>query len=448
MRTKLGRLAGGFAILLAICVLVVLGATLQFAHGNRICKGVSVSGIDLGGLNKYEASAKVQAWAIARAHRSMTLTAMDRRWAGTPASLGIRVDWQSAVHKAFLVGRQGPWLNSVLCILTRTGEGKTIVPELLVDRNRLRRTLRKVARVVNVSHTDARMHVIDSQITITQDSCGLRLDEKAAENVVFKAAALGQNVAHLLVLSDPPDVTARDAGGIDTRLASFTTSFNPGKRGRTHNLTLAARSINGVLIKPGQIFSYNDHVGPRLETRGFQMAQVYVKGKLEDGIGGGVCQVSSTLYNAALLAGLKIRERSPHCQVVPYVSPGRDATVAYGHRDFRFENSGSGTIGITSSVHGAHLTIDIYGAASDKKQVKVYVGSIRRIGAGNKTVSDGTLTEGARRLVEKGADGCVAVVYRSITEPDGKKSVETIRSKYAPQKAVVAVGATAKASAD
>ena len=430
--------------MLAICALVVLGVTLEFAHSNRICKGVSVSGIDLGGLTKDQAYAKVQSWASSRAHTSMTLTAMDRRWAGTLASLGIRLDWQNAVHQAFQVGRQGPWLNSAVCILSRTGEGKRIVPKLLIDRHSLRKTLRKVARTVDVPHKDARIRIIDSQIVISQDSCGMKLDEKAAETAVFRAVLLGQNVAQLPVVQDPPDVSARDAAGIDSHLASYTTSFNPGKAGRTHNLTLAARSINGVLLKPGQVFSYNSLVGPRLEARGFQMAQVYIKGKLEDGIGGGVCQVSSTLFNAVLLAGLKIRERSPHSQVVPYVAPGRDATVAYGHRDFRFENSGSGPIGVVSSVHGARLTVDIYGSASDRKEVKLYLGRVKRTEAGSQAVVDASLACGARRLVEKGSGGCEAVLYRSISQPDGKAAVESFRSKYKPQKAVFAVGPAAR----
>lgn len=448
MRTKTGRLAGALAIAVAVCALLALALTLRFVHGNTICKGVSISGIDLSGVTKAEAATRVRSWASEQAHRAITLTAMDRRWAGTSASLGIRLDWQNAVDRAFLVGRRGPWLNSAVCVLTRAGKGKRIVPKLLVDKARLGRTLSKVARAVNAPHKDARIRIVDSQIEITQDSCGVKLDKEAARGIVLRAAALGQNLAQLPVVPDPPDVTARDAAGIDAHLSGYTTSFNRGKVGRTHNLTLAARCIDGVVLKPGQVFSCNNVVGPRLAGRGFQLAQVYIKGKLEDGLGGGVCQVSSTLFNAVLLAGLKIKERSPHSQTVPYVSPGRDATVAYGQRDFRFENSNAAPIGIVSSVKGSRLTINIYGSGSDKKQVRLYMGPIKRTIAGSKTLVDATLAEGARRVVEKGAGGCEAVLYREITAPDGSKAVDTMRSKYAPQKAVIAVGKAARATAE
>jgi vancomycin resistance protein YoaR len=176
------------------------------------------------------------------------------------------------------------------------------------------------------------------------------------------------------------------------------------------------------------------------------MAQVYIRGELVDGIGGGVCQVSSTLFNAVLLAGLKIVERNAHPETVPYVPPGRDATVAYGFKDFRFSNSNSQPIGIVTTVGGSHLTVHVYGSAEDKKQVKVYSGSLRRVAAGSKTVVDGKLAPGARRVVEKGVGGASVVLYRKMAGPDGRDIVNAFRSRYAPHKAVVAVGASPAAT--
>jgi vancomycin resistance protein YoaR len=444
LRTKLARFAAGLGIGMVVCLLVVLVLMLQFRSGSTICRGVSVSGIDLSGLTKAQASPIVQAWASKRAFRNVHLTAMDRRWSGTLASLGMRLDWRDAIERAFLVGRKDFSPNSAICALTRCGAGKSIVPQLLVDRGRLERTLRKVSRAVNAPHKDARVCIVDSRLQIVQDSCGLQLDEKAAVGIVSQAVRMGQNLVRLPVVPDPPDVTAQDAAGIDTLLASYTTPFNRGKVGRTHNLTLAARCIDGAVLRPRQVFSVNDAVGPRLAGRGFQMAQVYIKGKLEDGIGGGVCQVSSTLFNAVLLAGLTIKERSPHSQVVPYVSPGRDATVAYGLRDFRFENSDMSPIGVVAYVKGSRLTVQIYGAATEKKEVKLYTNVVKRMVAGSETVVDSSLPEGKTQVVEKGARGLEVVLYRKLKMPDGTDAVQTIRSRYAPQKAVVAVGPSAE----
>lgn len=447
MRSRLGRFAARLALVVVTCLLIVLAMTLQFGGTDEICCGVSVSRIDLGGMTKDTAAQALRAWAVEQAGRGITLTAMDRRWSATLAGLGFRVDWSDAAVRAFAVGRSGSFLNRAVCVLTSRGRGKHIVPKLLADRARFARTLSKANKAVGAPHKDARIRIVDSVITIEQDSCGTMLDEKASVGVVSRAMRMGQNVVRLPVVPDPPEVTASDAASIDTLLSSFTTSFSVAKRGRTHNLTLAARAIDGIVLKPRQVFSVNNTVGPRLVGRGFQIAQIYIKGKLEDGIGGGVCQVSSTLFNAVLLAGLAIRERGPHSQIVPYVSPGRDATVAYGLRDFRFANSNASPVGIVAHVKGSRLTVYIFGAAADKKQVKLYTSIVKRVPAGSKTVVDDSLPEGAKQLVEKGASGLEVVLYRKITMPDGQDAVETMRSRYAPQNAVFAVGPAPQASA-
>ena len=328
----------------------------------------------------------------------------------------------------------------MICVLAQSGRGKSIVARSLFDPKRLNKTLSKVARTVNRPHQDARIAVVSGQLEIKQDNCGIKLDEVGAERIVAAAVGTGENVIALPVITDPPKVTARDCSGINALLATYTTPFNPGKRGRTHNLTLAARSFTGVVLRPSQVFSVNDAVGPRLEGRGFQMAQVFIRGELVDGIGGGVCQVSSTLFNAVLLAGLKVIERSPHAETVPYVAPGRDATVAYGLKDFKFRNSGTMPIGIVSIVGPSHLTIQIYGSAVDKKEVKLYTGKLTRLGAGSKTVIDSTLPQRKKKVVDKGARGANVVLYRKMVGPDGSDVVEAFRSRYSPHKAVIAVG--------
>src|SRR5207248_1922171 len=136
-----------------------------------------------------------------------------------------------------------------------------------------------------------------------------------------------------------PKVTADHLGSINTLLAAYSTSMGGSSRNRRHNIQVACQAIDGTVLIPGEVFSYNDTVGPRSERAGFRTAPVIIHGELVPGTGGGVCQVSSTLYNLALLGGLKIVRRSHHQFPVHYVPPGRDATVAYGSLDLRFANS-------------------------------------------------------------------------------------------------------------
>lgn len=302
----------------------------------------------------------------------------------------------------------------------------------------------KVARSIDRPHRDARLRVAGGRLEVIPDGCGIKVNREEARGVLSRSLTAGRAVIPLPVEVDKPDITTEDAAGINTQLSTFTTPFNPGKRDRTHNLTLAARALSGTILKPGQVFSYNSHVGPRLMSRGFRNAPVFVRGKLEPGVGGGVCQVSSTLYNAALLAGLKIVERSHHCQVVPYVSAGRDATVVYGLLDLRFENTNSAPIALISQVGRSRLAFSVYGSAADKKIVRVYTSGAKRTAAGVKTIVDTSLAAGARKVVEKGVRGASVTVYREITGPDGTKTTEVVsRDRYPARSGVVAVGPAA-----
>ncbi len=142
--------------------------------------------------------------------------------------------------------------------------------------------------------------------------------------------------------------------------AGYTTAFNAANVGRTVNLSLAAAAINGCAIEPGGEFSFNDAVGERTAGRGYQRATVFVQGEAAEDYGGGICQVSSTLYNAVLAAGLAVTERWPHSLPVSYVPAGRDATVSYGSLDFCFENSSSWELVIRTRVRGGRLTVELW----------------------------------------------------------------------------------------
>jgi len=434
------------AVLVAVAVIPFLYAlvtTLRFAESDKICQGVTVSRIKIGGLTRNQASGMLQTWASERSHKNITLIALDHRWSGTPAAFGARLDWKSAIGKAFAVGREGTMLDRVTAVFTQGGKGKQIEMPLLIDEKRIYKALKKVSRAVNVPHKDARVHIIDSQIQIEQDSCGVKLDKDAAVKAIRDGFDAGTRVIQLPVITDVPDVRAQDVKGIDSIISSFTTSFNPGKHERTHNLSLASHAIDGTVLMPGQVFSYNDTVGPRLVSRGYQTAQIYVKGKLEDGLGGGICQVSTTLYNSVLLAGLRVKERSPHAQVVPYVPPGRDATVAYGHRDFRFINSNSTPICVVSKIRGNRLTVQLYGSGRDRKDIKLFTGPVKRTPYGSKTIIDNSLPAGKKRLVEKGVTGIKVTLYRTYKTAEGASATEEVsHSRYPAQKAVYAVGGT------
>ena len=164
-----------------------------------------------------------------------------------------------------------------------------------------------------------------------------------------------------------PNVTTNMIGmeAFPNLLSSFSTRYPASNRDRTTNLKLAAGKVNGTVVLPGQTFSYNAVVGERTIAAGYKEAAVYQDGQVVQGLGGGICQISTTLYNAALYANLEIVERRNHQFVPSYIGAGRDATVVYGSQDFKFKNNRNYAIKITCSVEGGVATFNIYGLKED-----------------------------------------------------------------------------------
>ena len=188
-------------------------------------------------------------------------------------------------------------------------------------------------------------------------------------------------------------------------------------------------------------------VGPRTAATGFKMAHVYVGNEVVDGIGGGICQVSSTLYNAVVMSDLKIVSRTNHSMPVGYVPLGRDATVSYGSIDFVFENDKSYPISIKAAVNGLTLTISIVGTADMDYTVDFVSSTVSTLPFSTVNVEDETLKEGETKTISNGSNGYVANSYR-VYKKDGKEYSRKFEAKstYYPVPAKVAVGVKKEAS--
>lgn len=214
----------------------------------------------------------------------------------------------------------------------------------------VRKKVEKMASAIDRAPRNARYE--QSTDTIIPEEIGLQVDVDATVRAVMEAEK-GQKV-ELIVLRLEPEVTTDIFRSIDKKIASFSTSGGGGG-GRTDNLYIAAKYMNGTILAPGDVFSFNNVTGPRTFERGYSMAPV-VGGM---GIGGGVCQVATTIYNAALQAKLEIVERHPHSIRVGYVPPGRDATIT-NYIDFKFRNSTDKFIQIRSGAGGGYVWVQLW----------------------------------------------------------------------------------------
>lgn len=219
-----------------------------------------------------------------------------------------------------------------------------------------------------------------------------------------------------------PNVTTNQIGveAFPDLLATYSTTFSTRNTNRTTNIKLSSNKINGVVLMPGEEFSYNTVVGQRTAAAGYKTAAVYVGGKVENGIGGGICQVSSTLYNTALRANLEIVKRSNHRFDTGYVPLSTDATVSWGGPEFIFKNSRKYPIKIVSTVSGGRIKIDIYGCKEEVEyEVVIQSEKLQTIPMQTQYRTNTSLPQGTTKTVQTGHPGYKSRAYR-ILKLDGK----------------------------
>ena len=223
-----------------------------------------------------------------------------------------------------------------------------------------------------------------------------------------KITATGSDVA--------PEISAASAKEKYKTISSFTTNTTANQN-RNTNVRLAAEAINGTVIKPGQEFSFNGTVGQRTEAKGYKSAAAYNNGEVVQEIGGGVCQVSTTLYNAVFKAGLKISSRRSHTFEPSYVTPGRDATVSWDQPDFKFINNSSTAIGLRASYADQKMTVSVYGIPILEDGITWDLDSkkVEDLGTPNPTYEeDQTLQPGEEVTKSKGSAGSRWEVYKVV----------------------------------
>lgn len=211
-----------------------------------------------------------------------------------------------------------------------------------------------------------------------------------------------------------PKVTVNDIGteAFPDKLGTFTTRYDAGDRDRTTNLILACQKLNNQVVLAGDTFSYNKTLGERTIAAGYKNAKVYENGQVVDGIGGGICQISSTLYNAVIDANLDIVERRNHQFVTSYVAAGKDATVVYGMTDFRFKNTRKYPIKIIATAQNGIATVSIYGNKEEVEyDVTLEVKQLSTIPTTTKYIEDSSLPVGTEKVKQAGANGVKTETY-------------------------------------
>ena len=276
--------------------------------------------------------------------------------------------------------------------------------------------------------------------TIYPEVDGIDFDIESAKTQLLEEKE--EYVIGLIITKPAKTVKEIGTEAFPDLLATFSTNYKASNVNRTTNLRLAAKKINGTVLLPNEQFSYNKVVGERTIAAGYKEAAVFSAGQVVNGLGGGICQISSTLYDAVVMANLNVTERRNHQFVTSYLPAGKDATVVWGSQDFKFINTRKYPIRITATVDKGVATIQIWGAKEEVEyDISIETKKVATIAYTTQYIEDPTLPVGQQEVIQPGSNGRKVEAYK-VTKLNGQIVSTTLLSKdtYNPMKQIVRIG--------
>ena len=242
----------------------------------------------------------------------------------------------------------------------------------------------------------------------------------------------------------PPEITTNKIGmeAFPDLISTFSTRYDTSNTPRTTNLKLAMQKLDGTVVLPGEEFSYNKTLGKRTEAGGYKYAGGYAGGRVVQTLAGGICQISSTLYDAAVYANLEITERHNHMFLTGYVEAGKDATVVYGSIDLKFKNTRKYPIMIKTTIGNGIAKVDIYGVKEDiEYEVEIATNVLSNSNFRTIYENDSRMDEGTQKITQGGAKGCKSITYKILKLNGVEISKEVLsQDEYDPMNKIVARG--------
>ena len=508
------------AILLGSIIILALFFSTIFAlvnmNNQKMMSGITIKGIDVSGLSKEEAKAKLETIYSEKMGKEIHLKYNEYESSLNPTLMEVSYDVDKAVEEAYKIGREGNiFINNYQILFTLIGK-KDVDVNMTLNEEVTRQSIQDIGVNLPGIVIESSYFIEEDILTITRGKEGIAIDEESllnkvkdnlndiniqenditipvvhkipeeinidkiheevykevqdayytkdpftiypeVEGVDFDVEAAKALIAaevkdeyQIQLIITKPKVTVSQIGSeaFPDRLSNFTTRYDASAKDRTTNLVIACQKLNGKVIMPGETFSYNQTLGKRTAAAGYKNAAVYENGQVVDGIGGGICQISSTLYNAVLMANLEIVERRNHQFVTSYLPAGRDATVVYGAIDFKFKNTRQYPIRLSASAKNGIATISIYGIKEENEYTFSFnTKTIASIPFGTKYVEDASLPAGTEKVQQNGVNGLKTETY--ITKMLNGKVISTTllsRDTYDAMQKIILKGTKANAT--
>jgi len=421
------------SLLLAICLLAMTSSMTVCAAGETILKGVSIDKLDVSGMTREEALAALESYEKNLGGQSIKLGIGDNVIEAKLSDLGVTFDNEDLVDEAIGVGHAGNIVKRYKDQKDLQHSGKTFPLSWQTNEATVRTYVENNCTKYDKKAQNASLTRENGAFNFVAGTEGLELNVDSAVRTIsdyLENSWTSDNTAVLNLETQvtEPEGSAEELENIKDLLGSFTTSFSTSGSNRCKNVSSGASHINGTVLYPGEEFSAYETVSPFTEANGYAMAGSYLNGEVVDSMGGGICQVSTTLYNAVLRAELNVTERSPHSMTVHYVDLSEDAAIAGTYKDFKFVNSTEYPIYIEGyTTSDKKITFNIYGKETRDKNRTISFESqmVSETPATTILQEDAGQGIGYKAVSSKGSSGYVAELYK-IVKVNG---VETDRIK-------------------
>lgn len=421
------------SLLLAICLLAMTSSMTVCAAGETILKGVSIDKLDVSGMTREEALAALESYEKNLGGQSIKLGIGDNVIEAKLSDLGVTFDNEDLVDEAIGVGHAGNIVKRYKDQKDLQHSGKIFPLSWQTNEDTVRAYVENNCTKYDKKAQNASLTRENGAFNFVAGTEGLELNVDSAVRTIsdyLENSWTSDNTAVLNLETQvtEPEGSAEELANIKDLLGSFTTSFSTSSSNRCKNVSSGASHINGTVLYPGEEFSAYETVSPFTEANGYAMAGSYLNGEVVDSMGGGICQVSTTLYNAVLRAELNVTERSPHSMTVHYVDLSEDAAIAGTYKDFKFVNSTEYPIYIEGyTTSDKKITFNIYGKETRDKNRTISFESqmVSETPATTILQEDAGQGIGYKAVSSKGSSGYVAELYK-IVKVNG---VETDRIK-------------------
>ena len=425
----------------------------ELLSAEGIFQGVTIDGVDVAGLSEAEALKMLQdKYKTEIGGQVLTLyyeaeegeEAEELKWEVPFSEIGAGYQVEDAVKAAYETGRGVSADENLKIGKTLLKSGMDIEVPYTYDEKLMDAKLAEIAEEFDREAEDSKVTRENGKFVITEEKDGYVMDkEKTLANVAAVMETRMSGEALIVAEVTKAEVTAEDNEGITDLIGTFYTTYNYSDPNRNNNLAVGCNYINGTILAPGEVFSANVGLGSQTAAGGYKMAGVYNNGKTELGMAGGVCQVTTTLYNAAIMAELEIVERHPHSMTVGYVPLGRDAAVAGNYKDLKFRNNTDAPIMIEAYASGGKLVMNIFGKEVHNAGRKVSFDTVYEATVPKPAeiiTEDPERPEGEREITSKGRTGSKVSVYKTVTEGGQTKREWFSSSSYRAVADEVTVG--------